>query len=45
MNVFNSILRSNQPQQPNDQPENGNDMPWMITTAAKVVGSVAGVGK
>ncbi|KAI2799330.1 hypothetical protein RDWZM_001996 [Blomia tropicalis] len=43
MNVFNSILRSNQPQQPNDQPENGNDMPWMITTAAKVVGSVAGV--
>jgi len=41
MNVFNSILRSNQP--PAGQPENPNDTPWMISTAAKVIGSVAGV--
>lgn len=44
MNVFNSMIRS---QQPSAQPgqENANDTPWMITTAAKSIGSIAGVGK
>lgn len=42
MNVFNSILRSQQPAQGQ---EDGNDTPWMISTGAKAIGSIAGVGK
>ena len=47
MNVFNTILRSQQPlaQTGQEAPAGGNDTPWMITTAAKSIGSVAGVGK
>ncbi|KAH9388025.1 Calcium channel flower [Tyrophagus putrescentiae] len=45
MNVFNTILRSQQPlaQTGQEAPAGGNDTPWMITTAAKSIGSVAGV--
>lgn len=47
MNVFNAIigtLKSESQQQQQQQTNQANDQPWLITTAARSIGSIAGVG-